>query len=373
MVYTIRKFNEKIDSIIHYATNKFSLLERSMAAIKLYDPPYIEEQEPDDVLDILEILYELEYKYSALRNYPFDGLATRYDNIMKIIEEKSKEIIPILAETFENVFNQWLGKHALTNPEEWAHARMHEDGGYDSMLDIHGFDDTMQAVVSEASRYMNHIQDQEDLLIEIMKVTPELLEGYFNTFVLEWEESFLEELYADGLEGFNDRYSDWFDKEFESEGDVEDYLNIHFSAFDKDFFKVFGSRDKAIDEVISRMTDYSISIEDMKYDIDLEDLFLAIYEKIVFPAWFDYWQKQGIVQTRSTVEKVYTDLQKINSMSLQKQFLTMNIAINTSHQSGSMMEYYEDTYGVGERDLKALSDQNVSAWDDELREIGVKI
>jgi len=355
-------------------TNRVSLIERSMAAIHLYDPPYIEGDDPDDVLELLEIIYELEYKYNALRNFPFTGLDARYDNIMKIIEKKAKEVIPILAETFEDVFSTWLGNHAITNPEEWAHARFYE-GGYDSQLEINGFDDTLGAVISEAGRYTG-IEDQEDLLKEIMSITPELLEGYFNTFISEWGQMLLEELQADGLEEFNDVYTGlhyglFADKEFETEEEAEDYLDIHFSAFDKDFFEVFGSRHDAINEVISRMGDYATSLEDMQYDIDLDVFFLTIYEKIVFPAWFDYWEKQGIVETRNTVEKVYADIQKIESMPLQKQFLTLNIAINTNHQTGSMMEYYEATYEVGKRDFDRLSELNVDNWNEELQEIGV--
>lgn len=81
----------------------------------------------------------------------------------------------------------------------------------------------------------------------------------------------------------------------------------------------------------------------------------------------------GIDETRDKVERVYKQLVNIEKYPIEKQFMILNIAKNTNHQNGSMMEYYESKWEIGYDDLERLSDMDVSEWDDELREIGVNI
>ena len=53
--------------------------------------------------------------------------------------------------------------------------------------------------------------------------------------------------------------------------------------------------------------------------------------------------------------------------------MQLNIALNQAHQTGSMIEYVYEEYGVSKRDLDNLSNQDVSIWDKELKFIGLYI
>ena len=53
--------------------------------------------------------------------------------------------------------------------------------------------------------------------------------------------------------------------------------------------------------------------------------------------------------------------------------MLINLAKDSVHQTGSMMDHYESRYDVGESDLKDLSDMDTRDWDRELEDIGVEM
>jgi len=101
--------------------------------------------------------------------------------------------------------------------------------------------------------------------------------------------------------------------------------------------------------------------------------YIELYREIVFPLWFAHWEPRGIVETRNNVEKVAQNLRTISKKPLEKQFMTLNIAKNLSHQTGSMMDYYEEKFDVSAEDLLRLSNTDVTAWNKELKQIGVEL
>ena len=63
----------------------------------------------------------------------------------------------------------------------------------------------------------------------------------------------------------------------------------------------------------------------------------------------------------------------IAQLPLKEQFGLINELTMAVHQSGSMMQYYEDNYGVDEEFLSGFDNYNIEPWDKELQEIGVDI
>jgi hypothetical protein len=70
-----------------------------------------------------------------------------------------------------------------------------------------------------------------------------------------------------------------------------------------------------------------------------QSVLIELYEKLYFPQWYGYWKKQGIDQTRKTIEKVYKNLKTSNTSNLGNLIANISIALNTLHQSGKMLEY----------------------------------
>ena len=66
----------------------------------------------------------------------------------------------------------------------------------------------------------------------------------------------------------------------------------------------------------------------------------------------------------------------IGSKNIKEQFGIINMAINSVHQTGDMMEYYENLYGVAKTDFTQLSNMDrhvTNFWNKELREMGIDI
>ena len=98
-----------------------------------------------------------------------------------------------------------------------------------------------------------------------------------------------------------------------------------------------------------------------------------MYKVLVFPEWFLYWEAEGIEETRQRIEELFEKLKNIDNVSLKDKILTINFSTNATHQTGSMMDHFETRFNVSKTDLDILSNQDVSHWNKELKEIGVKI
>lgn len=359
----------------HMGHNQFSLHERGMEQLYSFRPEYEfypNETNRDEILEHFELLYELEYKYSMIKSRPFEGLPQRYENILKIIESKAQAVIEPLAKSMKIVFHEWLKNHALTDPEEWAYQRVHD--GEAHVLDYENLDHAMGMAMGELSRYRPRMTEF-DVYQELAEEKPEIFEDLFDALIKDRGNMMYNDLESMGVEEFNDMYESVFDQQFESEDEARDAIDTYFAGWDKDFFRLQGGKKDATWEIIDWMNDMDMWSNEQVVNnyIDLYDFIEAIYEHIVFPAWYAYWKPLGIDKTRANVEKVYNQLTNIERMPIEKQFLTMNIALNTSHQNGSMMEYYGDMYEIFPDDLQELSDMDTKEWDEDLREIGVVV
>lgn len=318
--------NTGADLLLEHAAKYPILLERSIQAIKLFNDFNI--YDFDNIQEVFELYYEIEYKYAMINNNNFSGSLQRKENILKILENKGKQVNEVLSDTFLDVYEKWLDNHAITDPKKWAEQRF----SYEEMLD------------NGAA-------------------------GYINMFYLEWAR-------------YSDKFSDLIEK-------IEEYLLKGALPTTEEILNDLlvteeGFENMSIREVIEltrgleELYPFSEFMSFKRFFMEIDEFYLidALQEwaqYILFPAWYKYWKSQGIDKTRDNIERLYKELQKVNKMPIQKQFGIINQATNAVHQNGSMMDYYFDEYGVDKNDLSRLSEISLNDWDDELREIGVVI
>lgn len=298
----------------------------------------------NDLLEELEVMYEWEYKFNKILQSKNIRNEKRINNMILALR---KNLIPILnniSEKLVEVFEDWLEKHAITKLEIWAKERVKdiEEIGYD-------FEDeeAFEVMFGEYKRYSGGSKKdfQKDFLDSSLEYIDEIaVEEFIRDEILNIEEEIEEEDDEDYKEDLEQRKSELEEYENDAAGYIKNYLGV------SEAFEMFGP---------------SIFYS--------EESFVNAYKKLIFPKWYSYWKSKGIDKTRKTVEKVYKDLKKsIREKDLKKKIAYINIALNTSHQTGSMMDYVEQEYGVDKRDLDNLTksgDKFAKKWDKEVQKI----
>jgi hypothetical protein len=297
-----------LESFVH-------LSEKDMQEIKSFQIERVTADEPEYTEELFLFFYEMEYKYNAIMNHGFIGIPARKEKILEIIQEQSIKVIKTLIPSFLYVFKDWLSKHALTQPRQWAISRC-EEMDYD-------IGDMLNIAHDEFTRYSSEDFDR----------TIEKNEKKFFSLT-----QFLDDINAE-------------QEAEQTEGaSPSDSIFVFYGSF----YELYNALDH--------------------YNSDLaQEFIIEIYQYIVFPVWFAYWKSQGIVETRKRIKRLYDDLKKIASFPLKEQFGILNEATLAVHQGGSMMEYYEEYYQVEETFFDQFSNYDVDPWDAELREIGVEI
>jgi len=357
------------------AFNKFSLLplkEKSIAELKMFEPELYDDINYEKLMEVWEVLYELEYKYNMIKTKNFSGFEQRRDNILLILEKTSRKVINVVGKTLLGVFNNWLNIHALNDPEKWAEGRLMIDG--EDIFKTDNFKDIFLGAMAELSRYNNI--SEGDAIAKVVIKNPYLLDSYFQDYVKDMGERMREDLDYEGFEKFTDIYKMFiYDRgiEINNQEDAEEFIDNYFSSYDKDFFNIMGGEKEAISYLIEDMVQLEMFSTDSSFFNSIDEYYFmfAFLKDIVFPEWYGYWKAQGIDQTRDKIEDITNQLNDIEKYSLEKAFALINIAKNTSHQNGSMMEYYEERWGIDYVYLKNLSDMDVTEWNNELEEIGV--
>ena len=315
--------------------------------------------------DNLIALYEFEYKY-AMVNAKLNATTQRKENILNNLKEafsqSAQEVVKILRKTFEN----WLASHALLDPDLWASQRAStldraiEDGAWEHKSDL---------VLSEYARYAYgklpggyYNMPMGTQFSNFIKVTfnnidnlPIFKNFMEKTLLPDHRNYLLETLESDGLKEFN--ASHW--KKFRTKQQAENYVEkLTIDAVDMDyFFYTFMPDQESFDKVLGN--------SGMENQV-LQEL----YKVLVFPLWKEHWLKVGIDYTRDNVQEVYDSLKNINYSDMGNTSSTINIALNTAHQNGSMLEYIEEL--TGEDGLKSVLDgltkgEYTHDWDEELK------
>lgn len=348
----------------------WELEETTIAGIKSFDKLDIEDEE--ELTAMWEMIYEIEYKYSMLKSRPFEGLPERRERLLDLLEEKGREVVGAVAKTLIIVFEDWLDTHAITTPNRWAEKRIEE------LEDIYGdsYGELLGGVLSEYGQYSGHtsrsnrsgktafasLMQRVEQKIYDMPVTEEVFTDFLQEDMVNMASADLEDVeneYMD-IEEWNERYgldakdaADASMRLTDIEINLSDYpITDHYLFTSEAEFRHFLSS-IGYNRAIGMLTE--------------------MYRFIVFPLWYDYWSSQGIDGTRATVEDAYEELRKLSSLPIEKQFAVLNHAKNVEHQTGSMMEYYEERWRVDPDTFEELSSRSVDDWNIELKEIGVAL
>lgn len=356
------------------AIAEFSLIEKSISQIKASQVHDFQDliYDHENTLDMFKLLYETEYKYNLLLTFPFTGMDRRRRNVMSILEEVGQKVTGVLAEAFEVVFEEWLSAHAITRPEQWAKARLND------LFEEYDYTMLIELIVSELGRYLGHNSVVYDYLLEMFQnVVDGKLDGMpeIETFVETFGYNVMIESMEIDLEEVSNGYMDieeWNEIYGLDAEDVDDAYDLIQTVNKDRFWETHEVADVyPFNEGLGALAQAVEGYFDQQGSHRAYDFFIELEQHFVFPVWFGHWEKQGIVKTRQTIEDIYRTLQEIDRLSIEKRFMIINLAKNASHQTGSMMEYFEDRFGVGEQEMKELSNTDTSEWDDELEKLGV--
>lgn len=144
------------------------------------------------------------------------------------------------------------------------------------------------------------------------------------------------------------------------ENSLEDFKNEYYDNVESE------------EEAEEYIENYEVTLDELnELDFIIDDeVAIEIYRNLILPMWYDSWKAKGLEETIERNQKILNQLESILNYDLKKQFLIINIALNATHQTGDMMEYYEDAYRINKDDLNQLSNMNTEKWEKELKQLG---
>jgi hypothetical protein len=327
----------------------------------------------DSFEENLTAFYELEYKYNALKNFPFTGMPQRYENILENVKDSLMESMERLKGVLASTFYGWLETHAITEPATWAAKRVDPHGeGFMSSYDA---ENALEGIVGEYIRYKNggmypqNRPNTSNVFSEMLDQALQMSDKFTSLQKAEYavqemeRERLTEDLYNDEFENFgtNER-----GEAFQSEEEAEAYIEERVEAASvQDYVWNFGK-----EELLSLLEGQG----------QMEEFLIELNQHMVFPLWYDYWGAMGIDTTRELAEDAYEGL--INANTFEEFHTALGVAILTCHQNGSMLEYLSE-YGneyveSSPEDIEIIMDEltegktNVE-WDKQLKAVGVKV
>ena len=321
---------------------------------------------PDNVKDAVWMLYEWEIKYhwinQATRMNP-----VRKERTLELIEKRLWPVIDYLKGVFVKLFSVWLTKHVL-NPDKWASIRVLDD------IDLAGLNNNLAS--NSPARLAEFLQS--DVAGQYAYQRMMEIHG------VDHKEKATPDFLFDNLQEFVQKS---IDVNFEILRPIwkvemqQDYLSM--GGMNSEDEEDTGELDDgAIKAYIEEASDY-------EFDVILKGLnsakaaqvVLNCYAKVIFPVWYDVWSHQDLLNTIKRIQKALARLKLVNpSMYLKDSFMTLNIAINSAHQTGDMISYLDrfvpeaDSGNLSKADLKALSElgpDTISKWKKDLTEMGV--
>jgi hypothetical protein len=335
---------------------------------------WVTDRDDDSFEDALTDFYELEYQYHSLKNYPFKGLPQRYQYILRKVEESLYDLMGNLKGTLISTFKGWLDSHAITNPRAWAEQRSDPNGeGFMSSYDA---EDTLSGIIGEYQRYLNGGSNMNfynrpkpsntfDQMLEQAIDSPEKFEslnGLRELLMQDEKERLYGDLSYEGPENFGVNHRG---EPFATEEEAEAFIDEQVEGTEVGSY-FYGEQQQLL------------SI--LEGQGEMENFMIELNQHLVFPLWYDYWRAQGIDTTRELAEEAYEGL--VNANGFDEFHEALEIAIQTCHQNGSMLEYL-DQYGGQEMGsdpetiegimLELSQGKPNSEWDGQLIGIGVQI
>jgi hypothetical protein len=327
-----------------------------------------------DIEELLKDFYRLEYVYSSLKNKPFSGNEKRQQNIFNRVKASFKSVAEELREVFVGVFEEWLSKHAITNPGQWGQARVYKE----NWDDMHSMVDSM---VWEYYRYKDggkwHLSlrdkfsDFSEKVFEALFRLPEVSNFSFEALGGEDAVSSEVQMYVE-----------------EYESDPEETLErlglsleLSVDSVEQEIERVVRAQMSDPEYVVDRISNFGFTefvnmLENTLGVNGLQELIAIGYEKLVFPLWYSFWSEKGIDDTRARVFKATADMK--SAKTLEEMYAAVNVATTVSHQSGEMLEYVEEYTHPQSGGLSKLLDELTAGEftegvDVDLREVGVQL
>lgn len=313
-------------------------------------------------------LYELEYKYSMLRDRNFSGVPERKENILAQLESNLSVVLNDVKDVLIWTFDKWLKNHALLDAETWSEQRAGE-----ASIENMGAEDAYNSMLSEYIKYAIHGG-------EYVRVNPQEYNEYFREMLNKALRNIryfpaLSQLYGEGLNDYRNMLYD----DLSSEG---------LEEFGRRYGKKFRNEEQA-QNFIGNLSVKDVDAESLLSFDDIssfadragERVLVELYKKFVFPHWVSYWKGMGIAGTRKTVANIYRRLQAISDSNIKNSLAIISLALNAAHQTGDMLTYIAEESGgdiYRAQELKAYLDEmtkgaKVEEWNQQLREIGVQI
>lgn len=297
----------------------------------------------DDLEDELFAIYEWEYKYHKLKN----SENTHPKRKEKLLERIEREITPVLFSATEKlayVYEEWLRSHDINDPVEWAHSRINLDANSAHSI-----------LVNALNQYKNYFDASNEQAYSafIHSNYQELLPQIKNLYELQ-KQSLKED-----MNQVDDEDTDEYQYYEQQLKELNNMYHLDNFTTGLDFLDEH--------DLMEELIFLSIHEEDPR------TLLLNFYSEKLFEGWYRLWASQGLDETIENVQEMYNELKNISGKPLSKKFSIFNKALNTSHQTGSMMEYVESTYGVSHEILDTLSKlDTTSTWDSNLKMLGVR-
>ena len=207
---------------------------------------------------------------------------------------------------------------------------------------------------AQPGNYEKSLRDLISLAFQNLEKFPAFT-NFLEQYILEGEkENRYDELSRMEIEEYNDQFGTEFETKEQAEEEID---NMKVDESFEDYLYV-----EDVENFAALLSNYH----------DWEEILVEFYQNAVFPVWFQHWESEGIEATRDRIEEIYEELQKIQNVPINDQFLTINLATNATHQTGDMMDQYEQQYRITKNELDSLSDHNAEDWDTELRRMGVQ-
>lgn len=307
--------------------------------------PYAPDGSFEVELKELYRLYYIYYEISTKIKGQSEAFSQRFANILNNLSKALLTVGNSIRKKIILTFEKWLDAHAILNPSQWAQARLKEDR---DRVEYERDGTYIESALSEYRLLIGSSKD-DNVMEKIMSKINEMpyLKQYLQSYVGEYIDSYdaneLREIYS-------------VPKNADPYVYVKQQLNSGAYSFE---------------DVLPMEWDTLLGI--LKNDISLdEEVALVFYKDYVFPLWYSKWSQRGIEQTRATVEKNFELLKNANGNDVGQLVAAVNIGLNTAHQNGSMLEYFEQDYGSDR--LAPLFEDLTNGrwnimWDQQINEI----
>ncbi len=292
----------------------------------------------------LETLTEWEYKYHKILNAP-NLHPKRKENILNKIEVELEPITGYIIESLQDVYIDWLNKHALLSPRDWAEARLDY-----AEFEAYGAKTAIESTKNEYKRYGGRNFETKFFMTNINYFKDTI--GETLDFEIDDTRYMLEESEkqnnTEEMQQYQAKLNYLENLDLNNETDLIEFTNNDTYVY--------------LEDSATLLLNHP----------DLYDMLIDFLEKEIFPLWFDRWEAEGIVDTRENIEELYSKLQEAQSTPLKQKMVIISEALNAAHQTGSMLDYISNKHdNIDKKFLDSLSNKDVSQWDEELKEMGV--